>query len=505
MISFRRQDMLKLLRVWLENNRIVVIVFILLILQGAFLGLSDDEAYYWVLSQKLSLSYAFHPPAVAWLIALFEKPIQLLFHSHHPGIVRLPAALGASWVLYLGLQWLRVVGLTEKQLQRSSLVLLSFCGFFSLAWMIVPDIPLFFAWTLLFFHTWIVCFKRYQKIHLIYLAIASALVILSKYSGVLAVFSSFLCLSLWAPRSEKKWALISIICGIFTASIPILLWNSQHQWASILYQIHDRHEGGTLSWLRYLRFWAIQFVIAGPGVLVVFAYWKWKLFLYKRKTDPTVQFIALWVIPASIFLIQPLYSDFKIHWAFIVWWPIVLLMAWMARKDSHWKWLKLQAAYGLILGIFILISCHIPLGSWLIHAFTKENFDPRKDVTSDFYGWSELKQIFHTELSAEDLALPRVGSRYQTASQTAFYLGGMEKTTLLPRDYREKEEWPELGVAVGWGPSWPKLTRAILFIGDNRYDAPPQFPGAVCRKLRRFEVKRWNFVARWFDVWRCDP
>ena len=36
---------------------------------GAWLGLAEDEAYYWVWSQKLGWGYFDHPPMIAYWIA----------------------------------------------------------------------------------------------------------------------------------------------------------------------------------------------------------------------------------------------------------------------------------------------------------------------------------------------------------------------------------------------------------------------------------------------------
>src|SRR3712207_6666951 len=83
-------------------------VFVVQLLHGATLGLTDDEAYYWVLAQKPAWGYAYHPPFVAWSIAaseaLFKVVLGLLetlglqgssglsSQSHIPAAVRLPAA-----------------------------------------------------------------------------------------------------------------------------------------------------------------------------------------------------------------------------------------------------------------------------------------------------------------------------------------------------------------------------------------------------------------------------
>src|SRR4051812_49434897 len=115
-------------------TKLPVLLFLILFLHGSILGLSDDEAYYWVLSQKLALGYAFHPPAVAWSIWLSEKLIGWIPFLPSESAVRFPAALMSALVFGLSLKWLRNIGVSEENLGRAAAVLLSFAGFFSLSW-----------------------------------------------------------------------------------------------------------------------------------------------------------------------------------------------------------------------------------------------------------------------------------------------------------------------------------------------------------------------------------
>src|SRR6476661_3903173 len=104
-------------------------VFALILLHGSLLGLTDDEAYYWVLAQRPALGYAYHPPAVAWLIAFFQFCFSGVLGKHSVALVRLPAALGSALILFLALQWLRDLGLKANQIGKAALLLLSFFGF----------------------------------------------------------------------------------------------------------------------------------------------------------------------------------------------------------------------------------------------------------------------------------------------------------------------------------------------------------------------------------------
>ncbi len=491
---------------WLKINRIPIAVFAILLVHGSTLGLSDDEAYYWVLAQRPALSYAFHPPAVAWAIAAFQKALGWFLGNHNPGLVRLPALFSTAFILSLSLHWLKEMGLLDIYRTRAASILLSFFGFFSLAWMMVPDIPLFLGWTLLFTNIWRACFGKTHKNHLQILAVGTALTLLSKYSGILSVFSAGLSLLLWAPKHERFRSLSALTAGVITAAIPILLWNSQHQWTSILYQIHDRHEGAHLSLTRYFQFWLIESLLAGP-LLIGFYFCTVFRALKKVGSGESyfMRYLAVWTLPAAfVFCVQPLISDFKPHWAFIVWWPTALALAFESQGKA-WKWAQYQVKYGISVGIFILFSCHFPIIELAYHSLGFRPFDPKMDATNDLYAWAEFENFATSHLNPTIFNLPIVGARYQTASQAAFHLSNRAQVTLLPRNEREMHEWPDLNISDGLGPQWPKLRQTILFVSDNRYDSPPQFPSAKCEKLLRFEKSRSHLLAKWIDLWRCTP
>jgi len=507
MISFRKLITSNRLFSWNAVYSIPILTSVVLLVHGLYLGLTDDEAYYWVLAQRPALGYAYHPPAVAWVIALAQAILSPFFGAHSVWVVRLPSALGAGGILYLALNWVRRAGGASDRLPVAGVLLLSFAGFFGLAWMMVPDIPLFLAWTLAFSVTWNLCFeKECAKREYFWLGFAVMFLILSKYSGVLAALSAAGCLLIWAPRARFWRGAGAIAAGAFAALLPIVIWNATHEWTSILYQISERHQGGNLSLVRYARFWAIEALVAGPCLLIYGARVFRRAFRSSSGTETPAReletrvgrFALLWAGPgALVFLLQPLWADFKPHWAFVVWWPIFLILAWAVGRGRDLKWARIQMLYGLPLVAFILLSCHLPMGGLLMK-------DPRLDVTNDLYGWSELREFIGTKLPDEQ-KLPIIGSRYQTAAQAAFAIGQGGKASLLPLDLKAKDEWPDLGISLGVGPEWPRLTSPVLFVSDNRYDSGPAFPGAQCRKLARLEKKRWIYLAKWIDVWRCEP
>jgi hypothetical protein len=480
-------------------------LFALILAHGSLLGLTDDEAYYWVLAQKPAFGYAYHPPAVAWAIAAAEAAFGWLFGANSTTLVRLPAATCAASILFLGLGWIREVGGTR--VAHAGWMLLSFAGFFALSWMMVPDLPLFLGWMLAFRATWRLCFSA-ENSRWAWVALPTGilLAILSKYSGLLAAGSAGLCFLLWAPTDRRRKGIALVALSVTAACIPIIAWNATHDWASILYQIQERHGVASFSILRYLRFWLVEAVLAGP-LIVVFAF---RIMSGRRVADASearvMRFIIAWMLPAAlVFCVQPLWSDFKPHWAFVVWWPAFLALAYLAARGAEPRWIRSQPFYGITLGVLILLSCQLPIWGWLARAAKGDSVDPRIDVTNDMYGWSELRGFLAQKLGSDFLKFTVVGSRYQTASQAAFALGDGAKYTLLPRDLKARDEWPDLPVAESHGPEWPRLKTSVLFIADNRYASGPEYPGASCAKLGRLERRRLYVPAKWIDVWRCDP
>jgi dolichol-phosphate mannosyltransferase len=490
--------------------RIPIGLFLFLILQAATLGLSDDEAYYWVLAQKPALSYGFHPPAVAWLIALFSKVFGQLLSSAPVLLTRLPAIVCVTLVFGMSLGWLFEVGKNKKLLAQAPWVLLSFSGFFALSWMMVPDGPLFLGWTLCFVSTWRICFGAARIKHLVLLACSCALLMVSKYSGVLAVFSAFSAIFLWGRPERKTKALGAIILGLIAGLVPIVIWNWQHEWASLLYQIRDRHAGGHVSLWRWLKFWLIEAVFAGPPLIGYFFVMIRKVIRPSAPSESVLmRFLMMWIAPAAlVFCVQPLFADFKPHWAFIVWWPVVLGLAAVGQNSiagDSGRWTDWQVRYGFILNALVLVTLHLPWIGWLVPQVSSKPYEITWDVTNDLFGWSHFKEQVTSVLSAEDLMLPVVGSRYQTASQAAFHLAHVAQVTFIPREQKEWDEWLDLGVSDSFGPDWPRLTRSVLFIADNRYSEGPGFSGAACKKLHRFFEYRIGILAKWIDVWRCNP
>lgn len=484
-----------------------MILFFGVLIFGALIGITDDEAYYWSNAQRPAMGYAYHPPAIAWLIGLSQAVFGKLLGIHSTLMIRIPGAVCLAITVALAMLWMERTGLARERVERGSWTLLAFAGLFGLSWMMVPDMPLLLGFTLGFLATWQICFSPQEGFrYYVALAAGLCLMFLSKYSAVLAFASSAVSILFWAPRGRWMKSCGALVAAAVLALIPIISWNATHEWGSILYQIRDRHGDAQVSWIRYGRFWLVEFLLAGPvlvACLPVFAARAMGFKSIEPAETKVYRFLMVWVIPgALIFLTQPLMADFKPHWAFIIWWPLLMTFARQPKGEAHL--LVAHRWYSFIVIPLVLASCLLPIGNW-IGPFFHHPFDPRLDVTNDLYGWNELQEFISTRLPFEDQGLPVIASRYQTAGHAKFALNPATLVTLLPRDVKSHDEWPTLGVSDGEGPDWPKITTPVLYVSDNRYDEPPRYPQTHCEKLPRFEKMRGGIVAKWIDLWKCVP
>lgn len=486
-------------RPWLASSAIAVTAFLVLYLTSGFVGLSDDESYYWVLAQKPALGYAYHPPMVAWMIFVAQKLLGWISGPSSAWVVRFFSSACMGVLVKLALDWIEEVSPKSRRPVLSMLTLISFAGLFGLGWMMVPDVPLFLGWALAFFSTWKIANRpKVSNAQYGVLVLGVAMATLGKYSGVLIPLSVLTAVYLSERRRMLK-TFSACVLGTIIALIPIVIWNSQHEWQSVLYQIQERHQDAEISWKRYLRFWLIEWIAAGP--LLVF----YTLNLMKRAFAPeknrVIRFVACWIAPpALIYCLQPLWSDFKPHWAFIVWLPGALALAW---EVGHRKFrlLPVQIGMGLLLITAVLVSLHVPVMGMAISHFTK-NFDPKLDVTNDLYGWNRFAEFVKARPGEKVYV---TASRYQTASQAAAALGSLDQVSLLPRDLKARDEWPTLPVSNGTGPDWPELTLPVLYVGDIRYDAPPAYKSSRCIQLPNLEARRWGLLAKQILLWECKP
>ena len=205
-----------------------------------YLNIGFDEAYYYLYTQNLNLSYFDHPPLVAFTagIGIWLTGAVTPFTLRIGGVLLYTGTLIFSYLTSKRLFGERTATLT--------LAILTTIPIFQIAFGILtlPDNALMFFWSACLYAATEEFFppdetKPYRPTYrLAIVGLCVGLAFLGKYHGVLLGGGLVLfCLLSRRHRSAlfSIWTLAAI--ALFAIAIsPVLFWNSQHEWASFRFQ-----------------------------------------------------------------------------------------------------------------------------------------------------------------------------------------------------------------------------------------------------------------------------
>ncbi|MDB5157459.1 MAG: 4-amino-4-deoxy-L-arabinose transferase-like glycosyltransferase [Mucilaginibacter sp.] len=335
-------------RSWWLLGLILIVNFI----QSILSPLLNDEPYYWLYAQYPSWGYFDHPPMVAFLIKLGSS----LF-ANEIGVRLLSAILGSLtfFVLYK---------IIEDEAGRpinfklAALLLLSSLFLNLYSFLAIPDTPMLF-FGVLFLYT----YRRYLKadsfLNAVILGVVTALLLYSKYHGILLV--GFTVLSNIRLIFKRSFYLVFIVA--ICLYIPHIYWEFQNDFPTIRFQFTGRVNAFDIQ--HVLSYLGEQAAVTGPLILLVFS------ILYKPKNQFQK---ALKYNVAGIFIFFFI-SSFKemvnMHWTAIAF-PGMLCLAYLyigeLKSGKKFVW-------GLL--IFNLIIVLVFRVNMIFNIFPVSNFNDR--------------------------------------------------------------------------------------------------------------------------------
>lgn len=222
-----------------QKNKGILLAFIGLYLVRLLLtqtmGIMPQDAYYYYYSEHLALSYFDHPPMVAYMLHFFS----LLFGKSVIAI-KLTDFLVTIGTLFSFFQ-LSKCFLEKEQALKATLFFGSTLFVTILSINTTPDVPLMLFWTL----TLLVFCKAVFEQKEGYWALAGLLMGLSfdsKYTALFLLFGVFFFLVLSSKyrhlllSRSMLWLVLAFVLGC----TPVLVWNAQNEWVSLLFQSSDR-------------------------------------------------------------------------------------------------------------------------------------------------------------------------------------------------------------------------------------------------------------------------
>ncbi len=443
-----------------------VITYVVM-LRWIFLGqtqLIPDEAYYWAYTQHMDLSFYDHPPMVAWLIALGHAV---------GGNGELGVRLGAFFSGLIAMGYLSALAgnLYDRATALRTALLLAILPFsFVMGFLMTTDAPLIAAWAATLYYMERALLSNHRSAWL-GMGIAFGLGILSKYTlGILGVAA--LIFVVIDPIS-RRWLLkphpyLAATLALILFS-PVIIWNMQHDWASIMFQssratgIGTETADETFSTHLLLRDFIILLSPTGLAAALM------ALAPTGRHTNPDPARRRQWFIwiftgiPLMIFVIFSMLDALRFHWTAPAWLALLPTMAWMMRQDRHLSaiTLKIQITWKHTITVLLLsyaLALHyvtlgipgIPYPAVMQHYFWKEATAEIENIVAEV----------RNQTGQEPLVVGM--SKWSVASAVSFYSHLAE----APLELRSRNLFNDSAAMYEfWYPSTAPMQRPIVLVG----------------------------------------
>ncbi len=416
---------LELDRHWLRLGYVLIgalLLFRLVYVASDTISLSKDEAYQWLWSKHLALSYYSKPPG----IALLQFVGTSLWGDTQLG-VRFFAPVFAAVLSFVVLRFMaRAVGARPAFLL---LLIVSSAPLMGLGTILMTvDSPLVLCWTLAMVAGWRAVQPGGTTRDWLWVGLALGLGFLSKYTAAFQVLCWALFFALWAPaRAHLRRPGPYLALGIVAVcTLPVLIWNSQHAWISARHV--SEHAGLGSVWRPTLRyFWDFTFAELGllNPVFLVGALWSMAAFWKGRREHPL--WLYLFCMGAPVFLGHWLYSFHSRilpNWIAPAVLPMFCLM--VAYWNSRWRevahWARGWLAGGVIGGLVMVGLAH---ETNVIGKIVGRPLPAEKDPLRRVRAWRETTAVVEAarqKLLGEGKPVFIISHHYGLAGEFSFYL-----------------------------------------------------------------------------------
>jgi 4-amino-4-deoxy-L-arabinose transferase-like glycosyltransferase/membrane-associated phospholipid phosphatase len=335
-----------------------MLLFRLGYLASDVIELSNDEAYQWLWSKHLALSYYSKPLGIAFI----QFAGTSLWGDTQLG-VRFFSPVFAAILSLVVLRFLaRELGARQALLL---LLIITSAPLMSVGSILMTiDPPLVLCWTLALVAGWRAAQAAGTTRDWLWVGLAAGLGFLCKYSAAYLIVCWSLFFLLWPPaRAHLRKPgpyLALLIFGLCT--LPVIIWNAQHGWITVR---HVAGNAGVASqWHPTLRFFwefiGIQVGLLNP-VFLVGALWAMAGFWKHRQQNPIE--LYFFCLGGVVFLghwAYALHSRIMPNWVAPAVLPMYCLMVsyWSRRWRNGLHAVKGWLVTGLVLGLGIVALMH---------------------------------------------------------------------------------------------------------------------------------------------------
>jgi 4-amino-4-deoxy-L-arabinose transferase-like glycosyltransferase len=472
----------------------IALFALLALLHSWLLPFSADEAHYALYGKLLDWSYFDHPPMVGWL-----QSISLLWGESEFALRILPILLST---LSLGLLFkLSREEFGEKTAFLTLLLFITAPILQILPFGMIPETPLILCGLL---NIWILKRLINNNGEVITDWLLLGLILgaagLSKYTGITLAFSTFIALCLHFKMGLTRqfgFYLAGVLAGL--CIIPVIYWNINNDWISILYQLNHSAGKSEYSLQAAATMQVTQLASYGPllyifGLVVIITQLKSKL-KGKLTNNSNTKQINLWVIFALPMLILFSFLSAKgrslPHWTelgVIFMMPLIaqcLLAYWGSKSKNKGKKALIisLASLSLLLTLVVQVLLTVP----------KIQFPDYGHPLADLKGWKEISQQMQQQAQPGDnIFIPN----WSHASRVAWYARPLPVKVLDTR-FDQFDLW--------FGSAEAGDSGLVLLHGSRK--------GFKEKSLEKFEhcefsselaIKIESSVVNYFKVYRCS-
>lgn len=384
-----------------------LIIYLIRLVIVLTMGIMPQDAYYYLYSEHLALSYFDHPPMVAYMLKLFS----LLFGKSVVAIKLTDFIV--TLLSFLAFYRLSLFFLSKSKALKASLFYGTTILVTILSINTTPDVPLIFFWTI----SLIFIYKALYENSVLNWAIAGLLIgltFISKYTGIFLLFGLFSFLILSEKHRKKIFSIKSIVLLLFFSLgiFPVVYWNYSNDWASFAFQTSGRAEsieGFKIQPLLFLGNLATQMMLLIPflfiGMMTILFKMGRKLIQTFKLPDEKNLFLMAFSLPLILFF----FGVSLIYWVKLNWMmpgyvsAIILVSAYLGKKI-----LNGQIITSLVLNIALAVQI----------VFYPINV--KSDDT--WFGWEEFSVEVEDLMKEHPESFVFANDDYKTSAILKFYL-----------------------------------------------------------------------------------
>lgn len=384
-----------------------LIIYLLRLLIVATMGIMPQDAYYYLYSEHLALSYFDHPPMVAYMLKLFS-----LVLGKSVVAIKLTDFIVTLLTLLSFFKLARIF-LSDNQAVKAALFFGTTLMVSILSFNTTPDVPLLLFWTLSLLVAHKALFEN-KLWHWMATGLMFGLAFISKYTGIFLLFGLFLFLLLSKEHRRylisKQSLLVLLFFGL--AIFPVVYWNHSNGWISFAFQTSERAEsleGFQLQPLLFLGNLGTQLLLLIPFlflgmVIVIFKMIK-KYARKKALPGDKVMFLMSFSLPIIFFF----FGISIIYWVKLNWiMPGYVAAVILVAPFLGIRTLRGQVVFSLVLHVLLAIQV----------VFYPVNI--KSDDT--WFGWEEFSMEADQLMEEHPGAFLFSDDNYKTSAVLSFYL-----------------------------------------------------------------------------------